>query len=103
MNTGPALIECINRYDRIYLKGEPGSGKTTFLKHIVLQYAEGEAPEKSGFRESSLPFRPACGVREGVRQRIDPESAGVRGGPGRPVITATASTRSWRVNCVAAM
>ncbi len=56
MNTGPALIECINRYDRIYLKGEPGSGKTTFLKHIVLQYAEGEVPEKSGVSRIFTPL-----------------------------------------------
>jgi transcriptional regulator with XRE-family HTH domain/predicted nucleotidyltransferase len=48
MNDGSALIDCINRYDRIYLKGAPGSGKTTCLRHIALQYAEGEVPENSG-------------------------------------------------------
>ncbi len=64
--TESALIECINRYDRIYLKGEPGSGKTTCLKHIALQYAEGESPGKVRClaKLDSL-VRPARGIREG--------------------------------------
>jgi transcriptional regulator with XRE-family HTH domain/predicted nucleotidyltransferase len=53
---GSALIECISRYDRIYLKGEPGSGKTTSLKQIAVQYAEGIVSEKSGISRSLIPM-----------------------------------------------
>ncbi len=53
---GLALAECISRYDRIYLKGEPGSGKTTSLKHIALQCAEGEIPAKPGLSRNAIPL-----------------------------------------------
>ena len=56
LNSGSALTDCLNRYDRVYVKGEPGSGKTTCLRHIALQYAEGEVPEKSGISPSVIPL-----------------------------------------------
>ena len=56
MTSRSALIEFINRSDRIFLKGEPGSGKTTCLRHIALQYAEGEVLEKSNGSQSIIPL-----------------------------------------------
>jgi transcriptional regulator with XRE-family HTH domain len=54
--SGLALDECVNRYDRVYLKGEPGSGKTTSLKHLAVQYAEGEFPETLGLSRNAIPL-----------------------------------------------
>jgi transcriptional regulator with XRE-family HTH domain len=53
---GAPLVECIGRYDRIYLKGEPGSGKTTALKQIALQYAEEKVPEGSIISRNLIPM-----------------------------------------------
>ena len=56
MVAGSALLDCISRYDRIYLKGEPGSGKTTSLKQIALQYAEDKVAERSSISRSLIPM-----------------------------------------------
>jgi transcriptional regulator with XRE-family HTH domain/predicted nucleotidyltransferase len=56
LSSDQGLIDYVNRYDRVYLKGEPGSGKTTCLRHIVLQYAQEEVPEKSGLLRGLIPL-----------------------------------------------
>jgi transcriptional regulator with XRE-family HTH domain/predicted nucleotidyltransferase len=54
MATESSLVACLGRYDRIYLEGEPGSGKTTWLKYIALQYAGGGAGQFSRDRAPLL-------------------------------------------------
>ena len=56
LSSDQGLIDYVNRYDRVYLKGEPGSGKTTCLRHIVLQYAQEEVPGKSGRLRGVIPL-----------------------------------------------
>jgi hypothetical protein len=35
-------IRAVDRYDRLFILGKPGAGKTTFLKHIAVRAATGE-------------------------------------------------------------
>jgi formylglycine-generating enzyme required for sulfatase activity len=46
-----ALAEILERYDCLMLRGKPGCGKTTLLRHIALSFARGEQQEKLGWSD----------------------------------------------------
>ncbi|MGD9101241.1 MAG: SUMF1/EgtB/PvdO family nonheme iron enzyme, partial [Anaerolineae bacterium] len=43
------LPEVLNKYDCFLLRGKPGCGKTTLLRHVALAFARGEQKEKLGW------------------------------------------------------
>ena len=43
------LAEIVNKYPCFLLRGKPGCGKTTLLRHIALAFARGEQREKLGW------------------------------------------------------
>src|SRR5262245_11457035 len=48
-----ALAQCLARWSRLLLRGDPGSGKTTALRHLARSYAEGIQAE-AGYPKGPL-------------------------------------------------
>jgi predicted nucleotidyltransferase len=51
-----SFAECLNRHRRLLVRGEPGSGKTTSLRHVTRTYAKGTQ------KEAGYPDRPLAPI-----------------------------------------